>query len=467
MAMGRRKRERQQELWLATSDIARAPRHVFYERLGAVLAEAGFDEFIEKLCEEYYADEIGRPGIPPGIYFRMLFIGYFEDLSSQRAIAWRCEDSLSLREFLGYDLKEETPDHSSLTRVRDRLPTVVHERAFAFLLSIAGKKKLLKGKTAGVDSTMLEADAAMKTIVRKDTGEDWKEYIRRLMQDAGLVEEGQQPTDEELRRFDRQREDKKVSNTEWTSPTDPDARIVKMKDGRTHLGYKAEHVVDLESEFVLAATVHHGDAADGDTLVPSLVAAQTNLVRAGCEAEIENVAADKGYHKNETLAELERHGVRSYIPERKQKSRVWTDKPAEQEAAFRANRRRVRGNHGRALQRKRSERVERSFAHVCETGGARRTWLHGLEKTQKRYLATAMAHNLGLVMRKLFGIGKPREFAAAWAVIWAFWSVLGALLATFWAAWKREQPHSRLTTPIPTLLRSPRPPVTNIRFATE
>ena len=428
MSMGRWKRERQQEFWLATSDVARAPQHVFYDRLGSLLREAGFDEFLEGLCEPFYADEIGRPGIPPGVYFRMLFLGYFEGLDSQRAIAWRCGDSLSLRAFLGFALNEPTPDHSSLSRVRDRLPLEVHEQAFAFMISIAEKKKLLKGRVAAVDSTMLEADAAMKSIVRKDTGEDWKKYLKRLMQEQGLIQEGDEPSNEELQRFDRNRKDKKVSNEEWKSPTDGDARIAKMKDGRTHLAYKAEHVVDLESEFVLAATVYHADQGDADTLLPSLVAAQLNLIRAGSEAEIRDVPADKGYHKNETLAELSGWGLRSYIPERKQKSRRWTDKPAEREAAYRANRRRVRGDRGKRLQRQRSERVERSFAHVCRTGGARRTWLHGLEKTGKRYLATVMAHNLGLVMRKLFGIGKPKEWAAARAALAA---VLGALLAVF------------------------------------
>jgi transposase len=425
MSMGRRKRERQQELWLATSEVARAPRHVFYDRLGSLLSESGFDDFIEGLCESYYAEEIGRPGIPPGVYFRMLFLGYFEGLDSQRAIAWRCEDSLSLRAFLGYAHTDETPDHSSLTRVRDRLPLAVHEQAFAFMISIAEKKKLLKGKVAAVDSTMLEADAAMKTIVRKDTGEDWKKYLKRLMQEQGLIQEGDEPSNEELQRFDRNRKDKKVSNEEWKSPTDGDARIAKMKDGRTHLAYKAEHVVDLDSEFVLAATVYHADQGDADTLLPSLIAAQANLIRAGSDAKIEDVPADKGYHKNETLADLSGWGLRSYIPERKQKIRRWTDKPAEQEAAFRSNRRRVKGERGKRLQRQRSERVERSFAHVCRTGGARRTWLHGLEKTGKRYLVTVMAHNLGLVMRKLFGIGKPKEWAAACAALAA---VLGALL---------------------------------------
>ena len=444
MAMGRRKREAQQEFWIARDDVVRAARHAFYSELNGLLAEAGFDAFVEELCEPYYAADLGRHGIPPGVYFRMLFVGYFEDIGSQRGIAWRCGDSLSLREFLGYDLTKPTPDHSSLSRVRDRLPPAVYEQVFPFLLAIAEKKKLLKGKIVGTDSTTLEADAAMKSIVRKDTGEDWKAYLKRLMREEGLVEEGTEPTDDELRRFDRGRKDKKVSNDEWQSPTDPDARIAKMKDGRTHLAYKAEHVVDLETEFILAATVHHADAGDPATLTDSLITAQLNLIRAGSATEIAEVAADKGYHKNETLADVKRLGVRTYIPERKQKSHVWTDKPCEQEKAFRANRRRVRGDHGRSLQRKRSERVERSFAHVCETGGARRTWLHGLEKTQKRYLATATAHNLGLVMRRLFGIGKPRTWAAACAALLAVLLAFGRSLRTRWEAIRRESDRFRL-----------------------
>jgi transposase len=410
-------------MWVAAGDVARAPRHVFYGRLNQLLAEADFDVHVETLCQPFYSGE-GRPGIPPGVYFRMLLIGYFEGIDSQRGIAWRCEDSLSLREFLGIPLTEATPDHSSLTRVRNRLPLAVHEQVFALVLSIAEKKKLLSGKVAGVDSTMLEADAAIKSIVRKDTGEDWKEYLKRLMREQGLIDEGDEPTDEELRRFDRKRENKKVSNAEWESPTDPEARITKMKDGRTHLGYKAEHVVDLESEIVLSATVYPADVSDAETVLPSLMSAQWNLVRAGSAAEVRDVAADKGYHKNGTLAELSGWGMKSYVPERRQKRRTWTDKPEEQEMAFRANRRRVRGARGRRLQRERSERVERSFAHVCETGGARRTWLHGLEKTNKRYLATVMGHNLGLVMRKLFGVGKPREWAASWmAVLACLWTL--------------------------------------------
>ena len=405
MAMGKR-RAQQGELWVATQELPHSPGHPFYRKLNALLAEAGFDAFVEGLCQPHYAEQQGRPSIPPGVYFRMLFIGYFEGLGSQRGIAWRCSDSRSLQEFLGYLPTQTTPDHSSLTYIRKRLPEVVHEQVFAFVLALADKKGLLQAKTTATDSTFLEANAAMKSIERKDTGEDYKAYLKRLAQDAGIED----PSDEELRRFDKDRPDKKVSNDDWQSRTDQDSRIVKMKDGTTHLAYKAEHVVDLESNLVLAAEVYHGDRGDADTLVDSVATAQLNLIRAGSAADIEEVVADKGYHKNETLAECTTAGWRTYIPETKRhERRVWHDKPAAHEAAFRANRRRVRGARSKRLQRRRSEYVERTFAHTCETGGARRSWLCGLVNVMKRYLMQAAAHNLGLVMRKLFGIGTPRS----------------------------------------------------------
>lgn len=422
MSMGRKPSERQADLWIATTDLPKSPGHVFYEKLNSLLGEAEFDRYVEELCQEYYAEDTGRESIPPGVYFRMLFVGYFEDLNSQRGIAWRCGDSLSLRDFLGIRLDECTPDHSSLSKIRQRLPLLVHERVFAFVLKVAQEKKLLRGKTVAVDATTLEANAAMKAIVRKDTGEDWKEYLKRLAAEEGM----ETPTDEDLRRFDKKRP-KKVPNKEWQSPIDPDSRITKMKDGRTHLAYKAEHAVDLESEFVLSAAIHTADQGDSATLVPSILQAQANLVLAGSEQEVEEAVADKGYHKAETLATCEDLETRTYIPEPKREKRNWKDKPESWRKATRANRRRVKGNRSKRLQKLRSEYVERSFAHVCETGGGRRTWLRGLEKVTKRYLVQVAAHNLGLLMRKLFGVGKPRTlqgaggplFALGWLYCWS------------------------------------------------
>jgi transposase len=409
MALGKRGEE-QQEMWVATTSLPKSVGHVFYRKLNRLLAEADFDRTVEKMCEPYYHAHLGRPSIPPGVYFRMLLVGYYEGIGSQRGIAWRCGDSLSLREFLGIPLTEETPEHSSLTRARDRLPLEVHAAVFQWVLALAAEKKLLPGKTVAVDATTLEADAAMKSIVRRDTGEDWNEYLRRLMKEREGVEN---PTDEELRQFDKQRKDKRVSNEEWMSETDPDSRITKMKDGTTHLAYKAEHVVDLKTELVLAASIRHADEGDADTMVDSVMEAQTNLSEAGIDREITEAVADKGYHATDTIELAETVNVRTYIPERKMKGkRNWQDVPEEKRRAVLNNRRRVRGARSKRLQRLRSELVERSFAHVCDTGGARRSWLHGIEKVQKRYLIAAVARNLGLVMRKLFGIGTPRGLQA-------------------------------------------------------
>jgi transposase len=416
MAMGKRRRETQESLFIAADRLPKAAGHPFYERLNRLLAEADFDTWIEGRCREHYAADgsSGRPSIPPGVYFRMLLVGYFEGIDSQRGIAWRCADSLGLRRFLGLSLEESSPDHSTLTNTRKRLPAEVFEEVFQFVLSIAALKGLLAGKTVGVDSTTLEANAAMKSIVRKDTGEDWRAYVVRLMREEGLVEADREPTDEEVRRYDKGRKDKRVSNDEWQSSTDPASRIAKMKDGRTHLAYKAEHVVDLANELVLAAEIYPANRADTDTLLDSVMQAKLNVdaanERAGFDDErIEEVAADKGYHAAATLELADALNLRTYIPEPKRKHRSrWSGKPEAHRTAVVNNRRRTGREKSRRLQRLRSERVERSFAHTCETGGARRSWLRGLADVTKRYLMTAAAHNLGRVLRKLFGVGKPR-----------------------------------------------------------
>jgi len=405
MALGKR-RGQQQSLFITTSGLPKSPGHPFYRKLNELLKEIEFDIKAEALCKPHYAKG-GRPSIPPGVYFRMLIIGYFEGLDSQRAIAWRCKDSLSIREFLGLAIDAESPDHSSLTVIRKRLPLEVHQEIFSLILALAQKLDLLKAKVAGVDSTMLEANAAMKSIVRRDTCEDWKGYIKRL-----AVEEGvSNPTDEDARRLDRARDGKKVSNTDWRSPTDPDSRIARMKDGRTHLAYKAEHVVDLESEFILAAPVYRADQADSQTMAESLIEASVNLAQAGIDPAIDEVAADKGYHKAETLALCqEQLGIRTYVPERRMpRVRRWKGKPAGWQHAVLSNRRRVRGPHSKQLQRFRSERVERSFAHTCTSGRLRRAWIRGLEEVGKRYLMQAAAKNLGRVMFLLFGSGSARR----------------------------------------------------------
>jgi transposase len=426
MGMGKRKSERQQDLFVPAEKLQSAG-HPFYRKLNGLLAEAGFDAFIEAGCKPYYSEDSkpGRRSVPPGVYFRMLFVGYFEGIESQRGLDWRCADSLALREFLGVPLGEATPDHSTLSVTRARLPQEVHDMVFEFVLKLAKDKRLLDPKTIGVDSTTLEADAAMKSIVRRDTGEGYKEYIKKLAEEAGedVADDGA------LRRFDKKRKGKTCSNEEWVSPTDPEAEITKMKDGRTHLAYKAEHAVDLESEFLVAARILPGASGDAETIADTVMTAQGHLDRAatltakprtekqaeaaaGVGATIKEVVGDSGYHKDATLELMTSLGVRTYIVERDQQ-RVWTDKPIERKRATLANRRRVKRRKGRRLQRRRSEVVERTFAHLCETGAARRTWLCGLENVQKRYLMHAAARNLGLVMRKLFKMGTPRSLQGA------------------------------------------------------
>ena len=414
MALGKRK-PKQEEMFIATAKLATGPGHPFYAKLNEVLAEAGFDAFVENLCAPFYK-EGGRPGIPPGVYFRMLFIGYFEGLDSQRGIAWRCADSLALRTFLGIAITEATPVHASMTIIRQRLPEAVFDKVFVYVLSLLENKGLLHGKTIGIDATTLEANAAMKSIVRKDTGADWKQYLRGLAQAEGI----ENPTEEDLRRLDRRRKAKKVSNKQWESPSDPDSRIAKMKDGRTHLAYKAEHAVDLVSEAIVATTVTFADKSDPQSGPVTLSLAAANLVLAGKATKLAEVVMDKGYHENGLLTELAGQGLRTYIPERRQKHRRWTDKPVEQEKAFRANRQRVRGQKGRQLNRWRSERCERTFAHVCETGGGRRAWLRGQTNVSKTHTLKCAAYNLGLLLRKVWGYCKPRNAAAGAARLLAF-----------------------------------------------
>jgi len=423
MSMKRREPE-QSGMWVATHELPRSPGHIFYEKLNEVLTKGGFDQFVEELCEPYYADGEGRPSIQPGVYFRMLFVGYFEGLSSQRGIAWRCADSLSLRAFLGVALTDQSPEHSSLTRIRKRLPEDIFEKVFTFVLRVAVEYGLLKGKTIAVDATTLEANAAMKSLVRRDTGEDWKAYVRGLAAAEGL----ENPTDEELRRFDKRRK-KKTSNKDWQSATDPASRVTKMKDGRTHLAYKAEHALDVESELLVAAVVYRADDADAETLPVTIELAREQLQAAGSPQQVEEAVADKGYHKAETLQTVQEvQGVRTYIPEpRRRGRRHWQNKPTGQQAVVYANRRRVRGTRGRRLGRWRSERVERSFAHTCQTGGGRRAWLRGVINVSKSYLGRAAAHNLGIIMLALFGIGTARSLQGGLGLFFAVVLVLCGL----------------------------------------
>src|SRR5947209_1985814 len=405
MAMGTRsKRQRQQELWIASSAVVQTPANVFYDRLNQILDKRQFDRHVERICRRYYKGPLGRPSLAPGVYFRMLLIGYFEGLGSERGIAWRVADSLSLRKFLGYGLDEVTPDHSTVSRTRRLLWVETHKAVFRWVLKILIEEGLLQGQTVSVDATTLEANAALRTIVRRDNGQHYDEYLKELASAAGI----ENPTREQLARFDRKRK-KKGSNEEWKHPHDPDARITKMKDGRTHLAHKAEHAVDLSSGAVLAVTVQPANEGDTTTIQRTLAEAQQAAVSVVNERGIEEVVADKGYHSGEVLKQLHRLGLRTYLPEPDRGQRNWQGKAIEQKRVY-ENRRRVRGNRGKRLQKLRGELTERSFAHAYETGALRRVHLRGRENILKRMVVHIGAFNLRPVVRKVFGAGKPRQW---------------------------------------------------------
>jgi transposase len=428
MAMGRRKdRARTPGLWVATHELPPTGGHPFYQRLNQVLDTHRFDDFVEGQCASFYAATRGRPSLTPGTYFRLLLIGYFEGLDSERGIAWRTADSLALRGFLSLGLDEAPPEHSTISRTRRLIDLETHRAVFTWILQVLATADLVKGKTIGIDATTLEANAALRSIVRRDSGETYQEFLTRLAQASGI----ETPTRADLARLDRKRP-KKGRNTEWRHPHDPDARITKMKDGRTHLAHKAEHAVDLETGAIVSVTVQGADQGDTTTIAETVTAAADDLEAVATVTDdhtrvIEEVVADKGYHSNQVLVDLAALDLRTYIAEPDRGRRNWTNKP-DARAAVDANRRRIRGVRGRTLQRWRSERVERPNAHLYETGALRRTHLRGHTNILKRLLVHSGGFNLGLVMRTLIGVGTPRGLQGRLAVAVR---LLGALIVAW------------------------------------
>jgi transposase len=433
MAMGtRRRREQQEDLWIATQDIVLSPAHAFYDQLNKVLDDHHFDRSVEQLCRRYYKGRLGRPSVTPGVYFRALLLGYFEGIDSERGIAWRLADSLSLRKFIAYALNEETPDHSTLSRTRRLYAVETHKAVFRWVLKILAEEGLVQGQTVSIDATTLEANAALRSLVRRDNSQKYDDYLKELAKAAGI----ENPTREQLARLDRKRK-KKGSNKVWKNPYDPDARIAKMKDGSTHMAHKTEHAVDLSSGALLAVTLQGADQGDTTTIHQTLAEAgeavaeliQHEAVTAPAAEPkvnlggVEEVVADKGYHSGGTLEELRAGGCRSYIPEPQRGRRCWEGKAEEQKQVY-ANRRRIKGARSKRLQRKRSELTERSMAHMYETGGMRRVHLKGRNNILKRLLVHAGGFNLALVMRQLFGVGKPRRLQGVCARIFARFSSL-------------------------------------------
>src|SRR4051794_30815813 len=314
MALGRQG-ERQADLMIGGGGLPRSPGHAFHDRPRAVLVGAGFDRFAEGECAPHYASRRGRPSLPPGRYFRMHLVGYFEGIDGERGLEWRCADSLSLREFLRLGTTEPVPDHSWLSKTRGRLPLEVHEAVFARVLRRLAEHGLIKGDRIGVDASTMEANAALRAIVRREDGEGYREMLERLAEESGIAT----PTAEDLIRLDRKRKGKRLSNAEWTSPTDPEARIAKLKDGRTRLAYEPEHAVDLDTGAIVAAEVHPADRGDTATLPGTLEAAEANLAAVDAAPTPDDPAelvADKGYHSREGLKDLEDGAWKSRIAEK-------------------------------------------------------------------------------------------------------------------------------------------------------
>ena len=431
MAMGKRKSE-QAPMWVATTDLPVSPGHPFYAKLSAILDEAGFDRFAEEQCRSFYAPMMGRPSLPPGRYFRLLLIGYFEGLDSERGMAWRAADSLAVRSFVGLGLDATAPDHSTISRTRRLIAVETHRAVFTWVQERLAAAGLLKGRTIAIDATTLEANAAMRSIVRRDTGESYQEFLTRLAAESGI----KTPTREALARLDRRRK-KRTSNKDWEHPGDPDAKITKMKDGRTHLAHKAEHAVDLDSGALVAVTLHGADVGDTTSLADTAIAAAEQVEAAHATSAtppaLTEIVADKGYHSNQTMVDLQAVEIRSYIAEPDRGRRDWSTTPAAQAPVY-GNRRRVRGARGQRLLRCRGQYVERTFAHLYDTGGLRRTHLRGHQNILKRLLVHAGAFNLGLLMRTTFGRGTPRGLQGRRFVPGALEIALGALRDRAWGA---------------------------------
>ena len=418
MAMGKKKRRQQEDLWVATSELPRTAGHPFYERLNGLFNEHGFDDFVEGLCAKFYADKMGRPSLAPGVYFRLLLVGYFEGIGTERGMAWRASDSLGLREFLGLKVSESPSDHSTISRTRRLIDVATHEAVFDWVLKRIGASGLLRGKTIGIDATTLEANAALRSIVRRDSEQGYEEFLMELAKASGI----ETPRREDLAKLDRQRTGK-GSNRVWKHPHDADARITRMKDGRTHLAHQAEHAVDLETGAIVSVTVQGADG--GDTQ----------------------------YHSTQRMVDLDAVGLRSYVSEPRRGKRRWRGDRQGQEAVY-ANRRRIRGERGQRLRRQRGERLERPCAHLYGSGGMRRLHVRGHENVLKRLLIQVSAFNLGMLMRQSLGVGTPRglqgRICALMLLILSLFKRLKGLFGLIPAAWP-EKPNSATPSLLPSV----------------
>jgi transposase len=408
----KKKKVAQSEFWVAAHQLPQTPKVTFYARLDETLESFGFAEKVRALCAPAYKQSnAGRPGIDPVVYLKMIMIGFFEDLPSERAIAARCADSMSIRAFLNYSLEEKTPDHSSFTVIRQRLGLEIFQQIFTLTVQALREHGLLRGKNLGIDSSVIEANASLRALVHRNTEEQYWDYVKRLAAENGI-----DPNDTTaVRRFDRNRPGK-GSNQEWQNPHDPDAKIGRTKDGATDMIYKPEAVVDLDTGAIVQAEVHPGDQADHKDLSARVLEAQQTINQAPGEKPdtltVTSVTADKGYYAVGELRPLQQEGIRTVICDPIDNRRV--DKlEAEEQRAVRGARRSVRSQSGKELLRRRGMHIERSFAHILDAGGMRRTTLRGWVNLNKRFKLAAAFYNLSQLMRKLFGFGTPKQLAAA------------------------------------------------------
>ena len=415
------------ELFIASSELVRPATTPFYAKLEETLHSFDFAGKARALCAPAYSDSgRGRPGIDPVVYFKMLRVGFFEDLASERGMAERCSDAIALRAFLGYDLTQTTPDHSSLSIIRQRLGQEIYDQVFILILSALDQHGLLKGKNVGIDASVIEANAALKTLINRNTNEAYWEYVQRLAKEHGI--DPQNP--EAVRQFDRKRP-KTMSNEEWVNPHDPDAKIGPTKAGATDMIYKPEHTVDLDTGAIVQAEVRSGHEADAKDLSLHVLQAQANINEAQAAAvddlTIQSAAADKAYHAVPEMKALQYEGIRTVISDPVKHRKLEQLDPEEMQVVRQAKRS-ARSKSGKALLRRRGMHLERSFAHVLDAGGARRTTLRGLGNLNKRFKMSAAIYNLSQLMRKLFGVGTPKQLAAMGKALWLVWqAILGGV----------------------------------------
>ena len=406
--------EKQQEFWIERARVSKPPGEGFYSKLNEHLAAMDFARQVWALCEPAYREESrgGRPGIDPVIYFKMLMVGFFENLRSERAIAARCEDSLSVRAFLGYGLEERTPDHSSLSVIRHRLGPQIYQGVFEVVLSALKAHGLFKGRHLGIDSSVIEANASLRTLVHRNTEQAYREYVKELAE-----KEGVDPQDEAaVRRFDKNRPGRRTSNEEWKNPHDPQAKVGRTKDGACDMIYKPEHVTDLESGTIVQAEVLEGDHADTKALterVACAVEVVNRIVANDEDAVVRCLTADKGYFAIEEIARIQEFDIRTVIGDANAARRRKEGMAAPLRKSLHRAACALKSQSGKALLRKRGMHLERSFEHVLDEGGMRRATLRGKENLVKRHKIAAACFNLSLLLRTLLGVGTPKQWAAA------------------------------------------------------